>query len=768
VAEAETRANTIGRRDLAASKLACEVGHIPRTASAHHNRPALESGQKADSMKISLFFRDMQQTAEHELALRFVIAGQACGYDVTLCSSSSQILEIDPDIVLAFHSNFPKLTHHPTYGCMWNPPIFFGNTPSTLRNILSYDGYLFGGGGISQYIEDLDFGLRKEYFSGEMYPSCQSTAFAAARYENAQLAIVGTNWDGPRFELLFRALSASGLASFFGPQGAWDHVGDAYAGSIAFDGRSVLQQLNRSGITLALHREEHLAAGTPNMRLFEGIAASSIIITDNFQFAGPDFGDSLLYIDRSLPPEYLAEQILDHVLWVRENPERACEMAAAAHGIFLEKYSLEVGLEQLVSAHSKTGREASVRVGKPGLPNEPKRRSIDCVVRSGLRDVGLLRRALESLRRQTVNADIRVILVNNGPSTAVANTVSALGSEMTIEEIVVAPIQNRGHSLWSGLHRVESEFFCLLDDDDIIHPDHLRILLATLDKDLAASVAYSGAIRVIENTEGKPEEECRSLAFLDEYDRNRLLRGENFITSNSFLARSSALKSFCREDAGLVVLEDLWLLICLSRHGHFIPSWRATSEFYQRVRGDNISHQAGLFHQAADRIRTRLQFSGLLNNDQHDQPTLQFQRDLSHSPATSQYHVVHFSKPTSTTSLPGGNIDKVRFFDDHVEIEGWLPINARSKRSEIFVDGEPSGKLLEFEEIKRPDVARAHRNWALFRSGFFLSFGTDGASCRPLDLYFSADEESLYRLERSHRIDSLLQRGFADAPRNSD
>ncbi|RAS07147.1 glycosyl transferase family 2 [Ensifer adhaerens] len=710
-------------------------------------------------MRIGLYYRGMEAKAEHELVRRMLIAIDRIGHQAQICSTSQQISTFSPDLVLSLHSDFPKLTEHLTFGCMWNPPHFFANTPDTLKNIISYDFHLFGGEGIRRYFEDLNFGLKRPLRAGTIYPSCHSTDFRARSFENATAAMVGTNWDGPRFSSMVTELANSGLVSFFGPKGAWQHAGAAYAGSVPFDGTSMLRQLHSCGITIALHRPEHSLVEAPNMRVFEGAAASSSLICDDNPFVRMAFGDSVLYVDSTLPPEFRAEQIKSHIMDIRGNAGRSLERAKAAHEIFLKYYSLEKLLSDvcaLATVQPPDGRRA-----RPSLLAREKR--VDCIVRTGLRDTSFLERALDSLASQTIAEEIRVVLVNNGNSPAVKDVVKKFSGRLKFVEVVVPSPKSRSHSLWLGLAEVKAEFFCILDDDDRIHATHLESLLGVLNREPSSVVAYSGAIRVEEGLdhEGRVRDhiEERSLAYFEAFDSRRLFKAENFITSNSFLARSNALDEEALVDPELEAVEDLWLLICLAKKGRFVESWEVTSEFYwRRSQADNLSYSPSYFHKGLDRIRTRLQFSSVDASNERITDPLRVDVDLNERPVERTVAFLN-SEPRSSDqhAVSDGAIDTVRSYEEYTEIVGWAGWHKRDKRQQLLVAGVKKGELLLHEVVVRPDVARAKKDWGYYQAGFTIRLKIEELSDgQPLSFFFTSEREEPKRIAGSDRLQSIL------------
>ena len=93
-----------------------------------------------------------------------------------------------------------------------------------------------------------------------------------------------------------------------------------------------------------LSSEAHKQSALMSSRLFGGVAAGAVIICDENLFAKTHFGDSLLYIDASLPPDEVLESITRHVQWIKSNPEKAPALSQKAQDIFRAKFRLDLSL----------------------------------------------------------------------------------------------------------------------------------------------------------------------------------------------------------------------------------------------------------------------------------------------------------------------------------------------------------------------------------------------------------------------------------------
>jgi hypothetical protein len=196
----------------------------------------------------------------------------------------------------------------------------------------------------------------------------------------------------------------------YGPAGSWEHARAAYRGPLPFDGSTVLDVLNRSGVGLCLHREEHREAGIPTLRIFEIACSGAIGICQEHPFIRKSFGDMVLYLDEGLNPEALAAQIDEHMRWIETHHAEAVEMSRRAHAIFERDFTLEVQLREIGRRH----QELLAAKGLSKSERPPSRGRVQVIVRAGGRSPAMLARALASIAEQTY-PDVSVLVVRHGP-----------------------------------------------------------------------------------------------------------------------------------------------------------------------------------------------------------------------------------------------------------------------------------------------------------------------------------------------------------------
>jgi glycosyltransferase involved in cell wall biosynthesis len=561
-------------------------------------------------MKVAVhnaFFREY--FAETELARRLCIAGENLGWEIVEFGSSGAIEYFKPDFVLALHFQTPKLTSFPTYGCMWNPTIFFeqydeyNRVDQAKKNILSYDGYLSSSDQINTWLKDILYRTEKKHFicSG-FYTSCHQIPYQQPQIEDPNVAYIGTNWDGWRYQELFEHLDKESYTQIYGPSEAWEYLRLSYKKILPFDGVSVTSILNQAGIGLCLHKEEHINASVPSMRIFEIVASGALAICSEHPFIRRAFGDSVFYLDSNLSSQDQVVQISGYVKWISDNRQKALEMSLRAHQIFMTEYSLENLLLKIVPYHQKLISEKGFVVSNNSI--EDNQKIVEIIVRAGDRNEQTVQRCLDSIANQTY-FNIRIILVVYRPLLYLDSLITKYKSKLEFKIISSEISGFRSTQLMAGLNAVSADYFGILDDDDIMYPNHICSLINILDHNSAVGVAYSGSVRTWESEKLDTKLDSSILEYFEPFDINRFLSFDNFIVSNSFLARAELLDRDILEDPLLEVAEDLFLLVNLCRKTKFLFSYEATCRFYWRSSKEDNSRfiDDKIWKNSAERLR---------------------------------------------------------------------------------------------------------------------------------------------------------------------
>lgn len=565
---------------------------------------------------------NLEYSAEREFIARFKRSCLKLDWVCIEVITSQDIIEANVDCVIVTHEFSPKLTNIPTIGLLWSPPEFYRDDPIRVRSILSYDGYLAGSDSVRQYLEDLFFSTGRVCLISDwdFLPTAPSTIFNPPSLQDPSLFYAGVHWDNNRHKELMHGLSKSLPIEFHGDPERWARFGKSYKGNIPFDGFSIFEKIRAAGVALCLHRDEHLKHGVPSMRIFESAAAGAVIITEDSTFAVSNFGDSILYVAQSASDASKLIQIQNHYKWVCTHPIEALELATKSHAIFVQKFSLESMLAGLPTFLDK------IRIGNhfSGDMVDISTAKVEVIVRIGGRSLFYIERCLDSIAAQSYPY-IGLTLVSYKEIVGLDRLLEKYAVRFEIiKRIASDPTGFRSTSLWDGMRTLDGEYFCNQDDDDTMHPNHVSSLVALLASDDTAQVAYSGCIQVQDEPGhyydqpnfrgpiGLKIPENRQLIFLEQFNRERLLRFDNFVQSNAWLARSSILKARDLIDPKLVVVEDMYLYFLFLRSGDFLFSWRPTANWHWRSTSkDNSMMMETCQAESGQRVRLRTQFFGL-------------------------------------------------------------------------------------------------------------------------------------------------------------
>lgn len=532
-----------------------------------------------------------QLVAETELSRRIHLAATRLGWEAAEVCTSAEIKAVQPDFVIALHNNSPKLAEFPTYGCMWNPPGFFEGTEPFVKHVLTYDGYLTSSQVIDRWLHQFLYTTPKRYFTAPFYTSCPSIPFQSPNLDNPQLAYLGSNWDGSRFHDLFAGLDCLDFMQVYGNPDGWKHLRSAYKGALPYDGSSVLNTLNQAGVGLCLHRSEHRQAALPSMRIFEIVAAGAVAICTEHPFIRLVFADTVLYVD---PDAEIADQIAQisaYMQWIQNNPAIASEMAAQAHRIFSDHYTLEKLLLGILPHHQKLTEQkgfAPVHVS-----DRTQLVRVEFIVQAN--DAVTAKTLLEQLNQQTYS-NLAATIVK--PKFLNLDTLIQPYKDKILFKLLDIDLDchtnlYRSTGLWQALNAIDAEYFAFLDEAGIIHPNYVHTLVSLLEQNPDVGVAYAGTLRnpSVSSTEtalskailGKTSEESAELELFQPFHLDQFLRFDWSIAPHSFVARRSLLDSTLLQDPQLQEHETLCLLLHLAQRTSFLFSYELTCEIHQPI-----------------------------------------------------------------------------------------------------------------------------------------------------------------------------------------
>jgi glycosyltransferase involved in cell wall biosynthesis len=547
-------------------------------------------------MKIALFdcFPNLSHSAEKEFISRSIIALRRLGHQAFHVRTSDEVDKIDPDVVIVTHEFVAKTTDHFTVGLLWSPLEHYSKDQDRIKAIRSWDLIVPINEDVRGFAKSLHPASRADEAVSDVsfFPSTQIVEIGIPQQSEVGLAYVGAHWDGNRHKQLFEALAPAVDLHVYGPPDKWQFIPDRYKGDIPFDGESIVSTLNRHGAVLAIHKSTHHLADTPSMRIFEACAAKCLVFTEPMASIKALFGDTLEYIDVTAQPRKIAEHIQNRLAYYNSKRQELKKKIEAAHIIFSQHACLEVLYRDLCTEvkEKKKRRAQTVLCVESG--------SVSIIIRCGSRPLQYLERAIQSLKRQTY-PNIGIIISNFGDASGLDEIVKRLREERRfsfVSVISTPPNGLRSTTLWAGFRQVKTNFFGVLDDDDEVYSTHIEDLVATLAQHPENDVAYSGVVKCQEDgtdcnshprfhgPDSSGAIERRTLHFFDDFDLDRMLRWDNFIQSNTWLARAEILKDdLLQEDPKLRVMEDIYFYFVACRKAPFVFSGRATAVWNWRM-----------------------------------------------------------------------------------------------------------------------------------------------------------------------------------------
>ncbi len=190
-----------------------------------------------------------------------------------------------------------------------------------------------------------------------------------------------------------------------------------------------------------------------------------------------------------------------------------------------------------------------------------------------------LREALDSIARQTYPC-LEVIVVD-----ASGKNVLSLGERCgnyPVRIITQNRPLHRQFAANAGLDAVQGSFFCFLDEDDLLQPDHIGTLVKLMLTTSGPAV-YSWIEKV-------DEDGTNRYVFNNPFNFYHLLQ-ENYLPVHALLFRREVLAAGCRFDEALEVFEDWDFLIQVAHLGPFIAFPKVTGT-YRNFKSSAIHEEA--------------------------------------------------------------------------------------------------------------------------------------------------------------------------------
>jgi Glycosyl transferase family 2 len=542
-------------------------------------------------MKIA-YLNPWENAAENQAYFSMAAAARHLGHELVDCRTANDIELAAPEFVLSVASSIPKVVDVPTYLTVHEPTNRFLGNPFYLKNFLTYDGYLTISDSLRRFVQEVSLGAGRPIQEvGFYYNTPQASDFRTdlstiVNHGNLKIVYIGTNWDR-RMPSLFRALDNSSALKLHGPHASWDkETYKSYCGPLPFDGVAPQKAYAESGIGLVLLSAEHLREDVISNRIFEISSVGALSICPATPWIRKWFGDSVLYFDPGSPTDVIAQEVLEHYHFCKRNPEQAQAMADTSRSIFEKHFAAERLIENAIKYHFGARIASAQKVQSLGEVPE-----ISVVIRCGGRPIDIVRRAVDSIKKQTFGKFS--IIFSKYRQIDLSEIVSGWNSNISSFTEIFTEGGSRTATLAAGCRAIKTEYFAVLDDDDFWLSDHIETLFSAGKLiDPSFDVAFSGTVSV----QDKPTQIETSLR----WDRNIYTFGfrdtprsiediSREFASNCFVARSELLLHEHLEALDMHSAEDSVLIGMISRRKRPTFSYKATA-FFSRKESDHSNY----------------------------------------------------------------------------------------------------------------------------------------------------------------------------------
>lgn len=460
------------------------------------------------------------KNAESEVINRMKVAAENIGAELVCITKEGFVVDdnfqkteekIDAstlDFVLSMHYEDIKMQDAFHYHTLWNPPKITLQYPLYhlySKNIASHDDYLiYDDGGMSDHLKTILSGNPRNLNEASSLTASfsKSSVIEPEILENPTLFYCGMNWERfigeeARYKGLFALLDKQKDVNLYGPEHSWDGY-KRYRGSIPFDGTSLIQEIHKCGVVLALSSDYHYLAGAATNRIYEACAGGAVTISDTNRFIMKNFGDSVLYIDFDKKhPDKMFAQICAHLNWIKRHPAEALEKAKKAQRILVEKFSLEKQLSEIIANHEL--RKKQVEKALYAQNSAAKTLAVlflDVNAITG-NEIEILTRELNNVEIQRTSNITLVICCDERVKSDVNKYIADAGCNVVIRSFdffddFSNKVLSRGQAFSQIASEIPHEYIMLLDGSEIMFSDHVTRLMRVFEDDTSVNIAYSG------------------------------------------------------------------------------------------------------------------------------------------------------------------------------------------------------------------------------------------------------------------------------------
>ncbi|CAL1693002.1 hypothetical protein MMB232_03185 [Brevundimonas subvibrioides] len=493
------------------------------------------------------------KNAEYEVLQRVLGAADNIGADAVVIDDNGKVLwagpdskaaageRLDPDIVefvLSLHFLSPRVIDAYSYYTLWQPIEFyhdFGYQENVDKFATHLDLISCGSDVADAHALNLfaAMGRPPALPLPKMYHTLPEPFLEPRISADSRLFYIGINWERlgrpkGRFHDALTSLDGKDLIDIYGPEkvhGVAPWAGfESYRGELPFDGVSVKDAINRSGICLALSSVPHKNAGIMSNRLFEGLAGGAAVIATPNPLIDKLFRDVVYQVDDSRGEEVLGQQLLKAMHRIRDRPEEARERVLLGQKILREQCSIEGSLTTLFEQTTIRQRhfEASFLADAAVTVLLDVRGAQVDDVREKLKELGRQKRAEISLHivcdhrlAKRYEDELAGLAGPDGPVKTATVHAGRFGSHTLQFDGI--PIRNErlGPLVRKFLASTSTPFVSFMDMRDSLFADHFASLAKVLNDQPQAMFACSGMITRSRDLGGEEHRRFDSARFTD-------------------------------------------------------------------------------------------------------------------------------------------------------------------------------------------------------------------------------------------------------------
>jgi radical SAM superfamily enzyme YgiQ (UPF0313 family)/ADP-heptose:LPS heptosyltransferase len=228
---------------------------------------------------------------------------------------------------------------------------------------------------------------------------------------------------------------------------------------------------------------------------------------------------------------------------------------------------------------------------KKAIAESKKREVMVSVIMATYNRQTLLREAIDSVLNQTYR-NFKLIVVNDG-----GEDVEGAVTELNVDNNIVYINRKENKGLAAarnlGITMSKSKYLVYLDDDDVIYPEHLELLVTALENS-DYKVAYTDSYRVHQEKQknGKYKTIKKILYPSHDFSKNGILYG-NVAPVHCFMHERSCLDEVGLFDENFESHEDWDLWIRLSKKFDFQHIKKLSAEYRFRTDGYQLTRSPG-------------------------------------------------------------------------------------------------------------------------------------------------------------------------------